>query len=93
MKTVKSELQGELCSLILLAFSKKSLKKVVLSKPDATDEIKSVISPKEISANNVLQIETFSKDNKAYHLNIRDNFENELLAVLSKYAQINVVIP
>ena len=44
MKTVKSELQGELCSLILLAFSKKSLKKVVLSKPDATDEIKSVIS-------------------------------------------------
>ncbi|MBR2943454.1 MAG: SAM-dependent methyltransferase [Clostridia bacterium] len=91
MKTVKSELQGELCSLILLAFSKKSLKKVVLSKPDATDEIKSVISPKEISANNVLQIETFSKDNKAYHVNIRDNFENELLAVLSKYAQINVV--
>lgn len=91
MKTVKSELQGELCSLILLAFSKKSLKKVVLSKPDATDEIKSVISPKEISANNVLQIETFSKDNKAYHINIRDNFENELLAVLSKYAQINVV--
>ena len=91
MKTVKSELQGELCSLILLAFSKKSLKKVVLSKPDATDEIKSVISPKEISANNVLQIETFSKDNKAYHVNIRDSFENELLAVLSKYAQINVV--
>lgn len=91
MKTVKSELQGELCSLILLAFSKKSLKKVVLSKPDATDEIKSVISPKEISSNNVLQIETFSKDNKAYHVNIRDNYENELLAVLSKYAQINVV--
>lgn len=91
MKTVKSELQGELCSLILLAFSKKALKKVVLSKPDATDEIKSVISPKEISGSDILQIETFSKDNKAYHVNIRDNFENEMLAILSKYAQINVV--
>lgn len=91
MKTVKSELQGELCSLILLAFSKKALKKVVLSKPDATDEIKSVILPKEISGSDILQIETFSKDNKAYHVNIRDNFENEMLAILSKYAQINVV--
>lgn len=91
MKTVKSERQAELCSLILLAFSKKSLKKVVLSKPDAIDEIKSVISPKEISGNLVLQIETFSKDNKAYHLNIRDGFEEELLKILSKYAQINVV--
>ena len=91
MKTVKSERQAELCSLILLAFSKKSLKKVVLSKPDAIDEIKSVISPKEISGNLVLQLETFSKDNKAYHLNIRDGFEEELLKILSRYAQINVV--
>lgn len=91
MKTVKSELQNELASLIALAFSQKALKKVILSKPDAFDEVKSVISPKEISGKLVLQLETFSKDNKAYHTNIRDNFENELLVIVSKYSQINLI--
>ena len=91
MKTVKSEIQEELCSLILLAISQKSLKKVVLSKPDASDEIKSVLSPKQISGKDALQVETFSKDNKAYHTNIRDGYEKALLDLVSKYAQINVV--
>ena len=91
MKTVKSELLGELTRLLVLAFLKKALKKVILSKPDATDEIKSVITPKEISGNSVLQIETFSKDNKAYHTNIRADFEKELTVVLSKYSQINLI--
>lgn len=91
MKTVKSELQAELCNLIMLAFSKKALKKVILSKPNATDEIKSVITPKEISGSLVLQKETFSKDNKAYHTNIRDNLEKELLGVVAGYSQINLI--
>ena len=71
MKTVKSEKLNELSRLIFLAFSKKALKKVVLSKPDSVDEIKSVITPKEISGKQVLQKESFSTDNKAYHFNIR----------------------
>ena len=91
MKTVKSELIGELTSLIVLAFEGKALKKVILSKPDSVDEIKSVLTPKEISGKAALQIETFSKDNKAYHTNIRDSFEKELLGVLSKYSQINLI--
>ena len=91
MKTVKSELQNELASLITLAFSQKALKKVILSKPDASDEIKSVITPKEISGSLVLQLETFSKDNKAYHTNIRESFESELLLVVAKYSQINLI--
>ncbi len=91
MKTVKSELRDELSSLILLAFSKKALKKVVLSKPDANDEIKSVLTPVMISSIKALQIETFSKDNKAYHTNIRDNFSKEISKVLEKYSQINVI--
>lgn len=91
MKTVKSELRDELSDLITLAFTQKALKKVVLSKPDATDEIKSVISPLEISAGVALQIETFSKDNKAYHTNIRDNFHKEVSNILAKYSQINVI--
>ena len=91
MKTVKSELRDELSSLVTTAFSKKALKKVVLSKPDATDEIKSVITPIMISSNEALQIETFSKDNKAYHTNIRDNFQKEISNILAKYSQINVI--
>lgn len=91
MKTVKSELQNELASLTSLAFSQKALKKVVLSKPDATDEIKSVITPKEISGKLALQLETFSKDNKAYHTNIRDSFEAELMGIFAKYSQINLI--
>lgn len=91
MKTVKSELQNQLANLIVHAFSHKALKKVILSKPDATDEIKSVITQKEISGSLVLQLETFSKDNKAYHTNIRDNFESELLSIVAKYSQINVI--
>ena len=91
MKTVKSEKLNELSRLIFLAFSKKALKKVVLSKPDSVDEIKSVITPKEISGKQVLQKESFSTDNKAYHFNIRENFENELLGIISGYSQINVI--
>ncbi|MBQ8546781.1 MAG: SAM-dependent methyltransferase [Clostridia bacterium] len=91
MKTVKSELRDELSSLIIFAFTQKALKKVVLSKPDATDEIKSVITPLEISGAVALQMETFSKDNKAYHTNIRDNFQKEISNVLTKYSQINVI--
>lgn len=91
MKTVKSEHLNALCDLILLAFSKKALKRVVLSKPDALDEIKSVITPKEISGKSALQKETFSRDNKAYHFNLRENFESELLELVSGYSQINVI--
>lgn len=91
MKTVKSELKDELLSLVLLAFSKKALKKVVLSKPDATDEIKSVLTPTVIGGKELLQLETFSKDNKAYHTNIRENFDKEVSGILSKYSQINVI--
>ncbi|MBE6663941.1 MAG: SAM-dependent methyltransferase [Ruminococcaceae bacterium] len=91
MKTVKSELKDELLTLILEAFSKKALKKVVLSKPDATDEIKSVLTPTIISGKDALQLETFLKDNKAYHNNIRENFNNEVSQILKKYSQINVI--
>ncbi len=91
MKTVKSELKDELLTLILEAFSKKALKKVVLSKPDATDEIKSVLTPTIISGKDALQLETFLKDNKAYHSNIRENFNNEVSQILKKYSQINVI--
>ena len=91
MKNVKSDILDTLCNLVALLINKKALKKIVLSKPEAIDEIKSVISPKSISGEYAIQVETFSKDNKAYHRNIKTDFENELKELLPGYAQINVI--
>lgn len=91
MKNVKSEPRIALCSLVVRLFKTNALKKIILSKPDATDEIKSVLTSKLISGEKALQLETFSKDNKAYHRNIKDVNENELNVMFSAYSQINVV--
>ena len=91
MKNVKSEALFNLSALVIELFESNALKKIVLSKPDASDEIKSVLSPKVISKDRVLQLETFSKDNKAYHRNIKGDYEKELLELFVKYSQINAV--
>ena len=91
MKNVKSEALDKLANLVSLLIENKSLKKIVLSKPDSSDEVKSVITPKLISGEFVLQIETFSKDNKAYHRNIKCQFDKEIREIFSGYSQINVV--
>lgn len=91
MKNVISDIRNRLCNTSVRIFECGALKKIVLSKPDSTDEIKSVISPKKISGKLVLQIETFSKDNKAYHRNIKEYLEKELQNLYFGYAQINIV--
>lgn len=91
MKNVKSEALDSLSELVSLLIKSNALKKISLSKPDATDEIKSVATVKTISGEHVLQIETFSKDNKAYHRNIKNNFDVELRSIFSGYSQINVI--
>ena len=91
MRNVKSESLLLLSSLSFELFDKQALKKIILSKPDSSDEVKSVLSPKVISGERVLQLETFSKDNKAYHRNIKADLENELLKLFYGYSQINVV--
>lgn len=91
MRNVKSDILDVLSNLVALLIEKKTLKKIALSKPDAIDEIKSVIAPKSISGEYAIQIETFSKDNKAYHRNIKNNFEKELRNIFDGYAQINVI--
>ncbi len=91
MRNVKSEQLIALSGLVADIFNCQALKKVILSKPLSTDEVKSVLTPRVISKELVLQLETFSKDNKAYHRNIKAEFEKELLALFSGYMQINVV--
>ena len=83
MKTVKSEKIQQLVFVVKELIDKKALKKIVLSKPDCIDEKKSTITPLVISGKFALQIETFSKDNKAYHRNIKENFEGELVKIFS----------
>ena len=91
MKNVKNEYLEKLSDLTAVLIEKRALKKIVLSKPDSIDELKSVITLKNISGKIVVQIETFSKDNKAYHLNIKGDFKEELYKIFLNYAQINLI--
>lgn len=91
MKNVKSDYLEKLASLATALIEKRALKKIILSKPDSVDEIKSVITLKSISNEIIVQIETFSKDNKAYHRNIKSNFEEELYNTFFNYGQINLI--
>lgn len=91
MRTVKSEALESLCDLFTQLYTNKYLKKAILSKPYATDEIKSVLSLKLIKGITVLQVETFSKDNKVYHRNIKDNIRAEIRDLFYKHTQINII--
>ncbi len=91
MRTVKSDVLESLCDLFTELYANKYLKKAILSKPDSVDEIKSVITLKSVKGVTVLQVETFSKDNKAYHRNIRDNIRAEMRELFYKHSQINII--
>lgn len=91
MENNTGDKRAYLSSLILDLYLSKSLEKVVFSKPADKNEIKSTLTPKNISGKGILQLETFSKDNKAYHKNISDNFESEIYALIGLYFQINVI--
>lgn len=91
MKKIKSEKIDTLLELLAELFEKQCLKKVVLSKPDAVDEIKCTITPKIMGNANVLQIETFLKDNKAYHVNVKENFSKECESIFYSHSQINII--
>lgn len=60
-------------------------------KPADKSEIKSTLTPKNISGKSVLQLETFTKDNKAYHKNISENVVKEIGSLTENYFQINVI--
>ena len=91
MRNVKSDKLQQLVQIVVLMFETKALKKVVLSKPYSTDEKKSTLVPISVSGTRILQLETFSKDNKAYHRNIREEIDDELVKLFSGYAQLNII--
>ena len=79
-----------LCDLCTQLWQKRFIKKVVLSKPLQQGEIKSVIIPKIIKGTTVLQIETYTSDNKVFHQNIINDFRAEFRDLFYRHSQINV---
>ena len=83
--------KGEaLIELILKSAESETLKKAVFSKPSDKEIKKSVLSPKNISGKNMLQLEIFTSDNKAKHVNIAPDDKNAISEQVSAYSQINL---
>ena len=82
---------NELIALIDLAREKGVLRRVVCSKPEASDRVKATLSPLTVSGKQVYQMETFYTDNKARHLNIAVDAAETLYNELSLYRQINLL--
>ena len=87
---ISAELSG-ICLVLRKAAEQGALKKAVLSKPDSKDILKTVLTVRTIAGKAVLQAESFTKDNKAKHLNIEISDEENLLALLCGFAQINII--
>lgn len=91
MENRASDKRAYLANLIIDLYFARSLEKVVFSKPSDKNEIKSTLTPKNISGKSVLQLEIFTKDNKAYHRNISGDFGSEITGRIGLYSQINVI--
>ncbi len=80
-----------LVRLIQKSAASEILKKLVLSKPYNSEIKKSELKLKQISGELVLQLESFYKDNKAKHQNIRLDDEDKLFSIVAEYGQINLL--
>lgn len=83
--------QGTLIALIVAAAEKRQLKKVVLSKPDDAQELRTVLTLRRIGGRECLQAERFQTDNKALHENLPVAPEERLQALVEGHAQINLL--
>lgn len=83
-------MERELLDLSLLAFSKRAFVKAVFSKPADKGEVKTVVTPREIGGDPVLQAETFRADNKALHENINPENRARLGELIAAHGQVNL---
>ena len=91
MSDILVENKELLCRLILKSAQTETLKKAVLSKPADKSIKKTVISPKSISGEVVLQAEIFHTDNKATHENIKTDNISRIAEYIDGYLQINLL--
>ena len=82
---------SEIAELIYTAAGKKALKKAVFSKPEYSDEIKTVLTPKLIGRRYMLQAETFTKDSKAKHFNFIPEDRKAIEKLAGSHSQINII--
>ncbi len=80
-----------LLALLLDATEKSLLKKAVFSKPHNKAVVKTVLTPRMIGGNLMLQAESFLTDHKAIHKNYNTSERDALIALLSAYGQINLL--
>ncbi len=91
MSDILLENKELLCRLILKSAQTETLKKAVFSKPADKSIKKTVISPKSISGDVVLQAEIFHADNKATHENIKTCDVSRIAEYIEGYSQINLL--
>ena len=80
-------------SLICLAADKKVLKKAIFSKPLDKETVKTVATARTVGGEGVIQLERFTKDNKALHTNVKlgDGALDKIDEVASGFMQINLI--
>ena len=91
MSDILVENKELVCRLILKSAQTETLKKAVFSKPSDKSVKKTVISPKSISGEVVLQAEIFHTDNKATHENIKPSDASRVAEYIDGYSQINLL--
>ncbi len=90
MTTLDTAAQS-LATLILKAAETMTLKKAVFSKCADGEVKKAVLTLKSISGKDMLQIESFYRDNKARHKNIALDDEDALASLIDSCGQINLL--
>ena len=80
-----------LLALLLDAAEKNLLKKAVLSKPRDKTVQKTVLTPRMIGGELMLQAESFLTDNKAIHKNYKTDGQSALASLLEAYGQVNLL--
>ena len=84
----------KLVHLIKASADKSTLKKAVFSKPSQPDITRAMATLRFIGQRAVIQIEYFTKDNKALHKNVAlgdDSFFTDMGAVISEFMQVNLI--
>lgn len=91
MENIGNSYELSMAKLLISAAEKKVLRKAILSKSADKSIIKTTITKKLISEKEMLQLETFTNDNKALHTNISVHDENALTVLFENYSQINLI--
>ena len=82
---------ASLLSLFLASAERQCLSRAVLSKPENSQEVKTVLTLRKIKGQVCFQAETFQKDNKALHKNIPLSDRDALLPLFASHRQINLI--